>query len=170
MRFRFHVPILILALLLGGSACGGKIEPITTVPAVVAGADQDVKAGAAKALGILISAAKVANRVSIIEDEAARTGVVPQAADAAFDKAMVRYANVSDAAVARISQGVSSWAQLKALTDPVLVEVNNLVTAVQSLGATRDRLRDLLDALKDIFTTTFTPQAAVFQPVPGGAL
>jgi hypothetical protein len=169
MKFKFHVPILLCALLLIGGC--GKTPPITSVPAVVAGADQDVKAGAAKALGILISAAKVANQVSLIETEASRTGVVPTAADAAFDKAMVAYTRASDSAAARITEGVSSWAQLKALVDPVLIEVNNLISTAQSLGAIRDRLAGLLAALKDVFTTPFSPQTAgLLHPVPGGAL
>jgi len=146
---------MVLALALGGSlllaGCASRELPdLPDVPAQVTAVDQDVRAGAAKALGILSAASRLADRISQIEDQAAREGAIPPAADLAFDRAMVGYANASDATVSRVMAGVTSWADLKAHLDPVIARVGDLAQLAQQIGVIRDRVGIWLDTLKDI--------------------
>lgn len=154
-RFRLLVLAELVAVLgfsaAFSAACAGRQLPqIPDVPAAVAASDQDVKAGAAKAAGILLSAAKLANTISQIEDQAAREGAIPPAVDQGFDRAMVRYADASDAAMARIQAGVTSWDQLRSHIDPVIRQVTSLAALAEQAGAIRDRVGSWLTALKDI--------------------
>ena len=157
-----------LALSVSVVGCGGQAVSIPELPQQIDAVDQDVKAGAAKALGILVSAARLANRISLMEDEAARAGAIPAEADAVFDKGMVAYANASDAAVARIAAGVTTWAELRAHVEPVLDQVNQLAAMAQQVGVIRSQVGAWLMALRDIVLELVTggPQPA---PQMGGA-
>lgn len=148
MRIFSWLPAIALCLALAG--CGKPIAPVTSLPPAVAAAENDAKAGAAKALGVLIAASKVARTLGQIESQAVAEGVVPAAADKTFDSIMVAYANHSDRAAEGIFKGVQSWDQVKALVDPVLVEVNRLIDFVNSLGALKTRAGEWGRVLKDI--------------------
>lgn len=148
MKARTLALIAALVLMVG---CGGRPLPqLPDVPAQVEVVDQDVHAGAAKALGILLAAARLANTISQIEDQAAREGAIPAPVDAGFDRAMVAYANASDVAVSRIQSGVSTWAELRAHVAPVLDRVEALTALAQQAGVIRDRVGSWLSTLRDI--------------------
>lgn len=154
------------------SGCAKPIANVPAAPAVVLNAEQDVKAGAAKALGVLLSASKVARTLGQIESLAVADGVVPASVDTTFDSIMVNYANASDRAVNGILTGVESWDRLKALVDPVIAEVNRLIDVVNSLGALKSKAGEWAQALKDIVLDAIPglrPTAAL-RPVVGGVL
>lgn len=132
-------------------ACNGRLADIPDqVPAVVEGAEQNIYAGAGKALAFIVSADELVNAISKVEDIAARQGAVPVAADAAFDKAILEYVRVSDTAVRRIEAGVNSWAELKRVVDPVIAAANHLVSVGTQIVGLQDRLGAFWDALKNI--------------------
>lgn len=139
---------LILCLFVIG-ACAKPIPRLAPLPASLS-CVQDVLPCAAKAAGILRSTAKLANTVSKIEDAASRDKIVPPSADAVFDRLMVAYADKSDAAMKAIVSGVDTWAKLKALVDPVIVEVQRLIDMAQTLGAIKDQALSWLTAMKDV--------------------
>lgn len=166
---------LVLVLLLGVGLsvnCGKPIQNIPQAPAVVVNADKDVHAGAAKALGVLLSASKVARTLGQIESTAVADKVVPESVDKVFDSIMVQYANASDRAVDGIQKGVESWARLKVLLDPVIAEVNRLIDVVNSLGALKTRAGEWVNILKDIVLDAIPGlrASADLQPAVGGAL
>lgn len=141
----------LLALLACAAAlagCGARTPPIAQVPAIVQDADADLKAAAVKALRIVVAADRVADTLSLIEDQASKEGVVPAPADHTFDTLIVAYADASDAAVAKLGAGIASWDAAKAVLDPVLARANQLVDLVKSMGQAKSFLGSIVDALK----------------------
>lgn len=156
---------LILALsLVSISGCAGSLPRIQPLPAQVEAADTQVLAVTGNLQQLLTMAARVTDTVSRIEDEAARGGVVPVEADAAFDRAMLAYANASQAASdGLVAGGTKTWPQLKALVEPVLARGQALIDTAQSIGAIKTRVMNWLVQLRDLLS------AAAGQFLFGGA-
>ena len=96
-------------------------------------------------LQLLTMTARTAVVLSRLEDEAATSGSIPPAADAAFDKAMVAYADASSRAAKVLSSGAArTYAELKALVDPVLTKGQLLVDTVNAMGSFRAKAKDFL--------------------------
>lgn len=158
-----------LVICLSLSACGPRVPDIPSVPAAVesgaASAEDVLKASASKGMGILIAASKVANRLSMMEDEAARNNVIPVPADAAFDKAMLAYVAAVTRASSAIERGVLTWDELRGHLNPVLDAVRALSSLVQSLTGIRDQAVQWGETLREIVTSGFED---VFRPAPAG--
>ena len=143
---------LVLALVVGLSACASlpRIQPL---PAEIEAVDAHLTAATGNLQQLLTMSARVANAVSLIEDEAAKGGVVPPAADAAFDRAMVAYADASDAASKGLVSGArKTWPELRALVEPVLARGQALIDAAGQLGAIKGRVTNLLAQLRDLLS------------------
>lgn len=170
------------------SACSGSMQ-LETLPDKVDQVSQDINAGAAKALGLLLAAAEFADAISEIEHTASLecatpatatqpgTGcVVPPNVDNAFDALMLGYVKVSREAVSRIRAGVKSWADLRSILNPVMTEVQRLTDYVQSVGALKTRLGNFAEKLKVVVNQAVgrevfgTNTAAIFGREFGGAL
>jgi hypothetical protein len=149
-RISSLVSALVLALSL--SACGAKVPPIPPTPAQVEQADASVKAGAIKALGILESAGAVANRASRIEEQFYKDGVIPADLHKKIQGYFQQAGLAAVIAINTIEAGaVETWAQLKALVDPVLASVNSLVDLVkEAASSVKSSLGPLVESLVDI--------------------
>ncbi len=156
---------IVLALLVGlGSAGCASVPRIAPLPAEVAAVDRNLVAAVGNLQQLLTMAAEVADTVSRIEDEAARGGVVPAAADAAFDQAMVAYAKASTAASAGLVSGAATtWPALRGLVEPVLARAQGLIDTAGQIGAIRGRVSGFLAQLRDLLS------AAVGEFMFGGA-
>lgn len=170
MKSRFTALILALAIVAAPAftGCRGSAQRIEAVPAVVANADQDVRAAAAKALGILTSTAKFVNGLSKAETAASLEPGFPATADAAFDRAMREYTDASDAAVKRIVAGVSSWSDLKAILDPVIARANGIAALGDQFSVIRSRFGEWLASLRDAVIDLAVSAATGARPVSGG--
>lgn len=143
---------LILALALAVTVGCGSLPKIPALPdQVPAVADSQVITVAGNLQQLLTMSARVVNTVSLIEDEAARNGAIPAAADAKFDAAMVAYTRASDAASNGLASGaLKTWPELKALVEPVLQRGQVLIDTANSLGAIQSRVRGFLLQLRDL--------------------
>jgi len=143
MKAKKFVVVTALALLASVSVgCGGKLASVPPLPAVVEKVDQDVKAGAVKALGILGASGQVLDRISAIEAELFASGSIPPAVHAQITSALNRVASAGLTAIGKIESGaVVQWADLKAVVDPVVASINPLVELLKTAGPTaRERL------------------------------
>lgn len=149
---RYSLSILLLSLLAVVGCAGRTVPDLPDLPPVVEGVEQDVYAASAKALGVLTSAARLVDAISRVEDQAARQGLIPANADAVFDSLIVQYADASDAAVSRILAGVSTWAELRAVVQPVIDRVDALKRYAEQVGVIRQQIGEWIDALRRIVT------------------
>lgn len=149
---RYGLSILLLSLLAVVGCAGRTVPDLPDLPPVVDGVEQDVYAAGAKALGVLTSAARLVDAISRVEDQAARQGLIPANADAVFDSLIVQYADASDAAVSRILAGVSTWAELRAVVQPVIDRVDALKRYAEQVGVIRQQIGEWIDALRRIVT------------------
>ncbi|MEO8484173.1 MAG: hypothetical protein ABI634_18320 [Acidobacteriota bacterium] len=150
-----QLPIVLLVAALSGAMLSGcaSIPRIAELPVQVEHADRDVKAVTGNLVQLLTMAAQVTNTVSKIEDEASKGGVIPAAADADFDRAMVAYANASDAAANGLVSGATkTWPELRALVQPVLERGQALIDAASKLGAIKSKVHDFLGQLGNVLS------------------
>lgn len=150
-----RLPVVLLAVALGASMLSGcaSVPRITPLPVEVATADKDVKAVTGNLLQLLTMAAQVTNTVSKIEDDASKGGIVPAAADADFDRAMVAYANASDKAAAGLTSGATkTWPELRALVQPVLDRGQALIDQASKIGAIKTKAHDFLVQLGNVLS------------------
>lgn len=146
--------LIILAIAAVGIGCGGSLPSLPNLPtsADLATAEGNVLAATGNLQQLLTLAAELTNTVSKIEDTAARAGAVPPVADAAFDRAMLAYAEASSAATAKLQTGsVKTWPELRALVEPVLARGQALIETARQLGTIRGRLENWLTTLRDTF-------------------
>lgn len=145
--------LIVAVMVLVSVGCAGRTVPdLPDLPPVVDGVEQDVYAAGAKALGVLTAAARLVDAISRVEDQAARQGLIPANADAVFDSLIVQYADASDAAVSRILAGVSTWAELRAVVQPVIDRVDALKRYAEQVGVIRQQIGEWIDALRRIVT------------------
>lgn len=145
--------VVAICLALAGCALG-PAPRIAPLPAEVAGADANVLAVAGNLQQLLTMTARVVDAVSRIEDEAARNGVVPASADAAFDRAMLAYVEASLVASKGLVGGATkSWAELKALVQPVLVRGQMLIDTAYQIGAVRTKASAFLGQVRDLLSS-----------------
>lgn len=152
----------LVAVILAGSlamGCGGRLATIPAVPEIVPNVEQDVRAGAIKALGILEASGVVAEKASAVVSEAAASGAVPASAQGPIRAGFRALADTADAAISTIETGaVTDWAELRALIDPVLANVQRLIDTVQTLGPdVKDRVIAFLQAAYDIILQLWQP-------------
>lgn len=153
--------LLVGSVTLAGCASLPRIQPL---PAEVEHADRDIKAVTGNLLQLLTMSAAVMNTVSKLEDEAARSGLVPTAADAKFDAAMVAYADASDAAVKGLTSGaLKTWPQLRSAVEPILARGQTLIDTAAQIGAIKTKATSFLAQLRDLLS------AAVGEFMFGGA-
>lgn len=142
--------VLLGSVTLAGCASVPRIQPL---PAEVAQADQHVTAVTGNLLQLLTMSAAVVNSVSKLEDEAARSGLVPAEVDAQFDAAMVAYADASDAAAKGLASGaLKTWPQLRAAVEPVLARGQSLIDTAAQIGAIKTRASSFLTQLRDLLS------------------
>lgn len=149
-RHMFVAAALSAVLAFGGCA---HLPRIPNLPEHVEAADQNLKAATGNLQQLLTMAAQAMDKVSRIEDEAARGGVVPASMDARFDVAMLAYARASQAASDGLVSGtIDSWPKLRALVDPVLARGQALIDMASDIGAIRSRVMDFLTQFRDILS------------------
>lgn len=149
MKLRILVFALALAVT-GGCASLPRIAPL---PAQVEAADQNVKAVTGNLQQLLTMAAGVVDSVSRIEDAASKGGVVPAAADAKFDAAMLAYVDASSkASNALVSGGLTTWPQLRALVEPVLARGQQLIDTAGQIGAIKSKVKSFLVQLANVLS------------------
>lgn len=143
---------LVCALaLLTLSGCA-SLPRIPALPDQVPGIEAHIVTVSGNLQQLLALSSDLVNTVSKIEDAAAQNGAVPAELDAQFDAAMVAYADASDAASRGLNAGiVSSWPQMRALVEPVLIRGQALLDLAQEMGAIRSRVRTFLTQLRDVF-------------------
>lgn len=140
---------LILVCALALPACAHRIPDLPPVPTgVVQQTEQDVKAGAAKALEALIAADRFANTLSQVETDASQHGL-PAEIDRTFDALLRQYVAASRQAGENILRGVQSWAALKAALDPVRAQAQRLIDYANSVLITKDQFSAFLQQVKD---------------------
>ena len=111
--------LALAALIVAGvvaSGCAATTLPrIQPLPTEIAAVERDMTAVRGNLLQLLTMTARTAVVLSRLEDEAATSGSIPPAADAAFDKAMVAYADASSRAAKVLSSGAArTYAELVA--------------------------------------------------------
>ncbi len=152
-----RLPLIMIAVLMAGltlAGCAGSLPRIQPLPSQVETADRDIKAVTGNLEQLLTMAARAANTVSKIEDEAARSGVIPTGADASFDQAMLKYVKASTTASNALTSGaLTTWPQLKAVVDPVLAQGQALIDTASSLGAIKSKIRGFLEQLGNALST-----------------
>lgn len=122
-----------LMLVLGLTACGAKVPPVSPLPATMAVVDQDIKAFTGHALEIMDLSAKVALDASNIE--VSLKSSVPANVQAQIDRGFLAFTAKMRTAKAGIVNGeVKTWADLKTKVDPVLAELNGLISLVKGVG------------------------------------
>lgn len=142
--------VLLGSVTLAGCASLPRIQPL---PAQVEATDRNVLAVTGNLQQLLTMTARVVDTISRIEDDAARGGVVPVEADAAFDRAMLAYVDASDAASKGLTGGgLKTWPELKALVEPVLARGQALMDAASQLGAIKSRLTSFLTQFRDLLS------------------
>lgn len=147
--------VLLATVLIGSVGCGGKVPPITAVPAAVNAADQNVHAASIKVLGIIEGAGHVADRASQIEQALYVDGVVPDALHQSISAAFRGLATDALKAIDAIEAGTTdTWPALKAQVDPLLARVQALIDTVQQLGDKAGAFRTWVDALKEVVIET----------------
>lgn len=134
------LPIVLLALALGpltltgcATAAAAK-QPIslTTPAVVVSAADQDIRAGAMKALGLLEATGNLVEK--IVDVEAQLKPIIPAALHEQFRSAANTLAKQALATIDAIEHGtVVTWAELKAKLDPIISAAASLANVVQNL-------------------------------------
>lgn len=154
------------AIGLTGLAGCGKSTPITLPPAPVAldQATDQVHAAAIKALGILHAAGVLVDKASTLEADLARptngVAIVPAALHAKFRTGFRTIATQALAAIDRIEQGVvTDWPTLRALIEPILATVQQLVELVRQVGdqAGRRNLWAVISGLADLVSVAVPP-------------
>lgn len=151
---RLSIPLIALIVALAFSpGCGASLPRIQPLPAHVEAVDANLTAATGNLQQLLTMAARAVDTVSKIEDEAARGGVIPTDVDAAFDKAMVAYANASDAASKGLTSGtLKTWPQLRALIEPVLAQGQQVIDVATNIGAIKSRVSSFLATLRDVLS------------------
>lgn len=148
--------VVLLALVLGTgvvtAGCGATLPKIPNLPTAVEldKVEGGLLAVTGNSLELLTMTADAANTVSKMEDKAAKAGAVPSAADATFDKAMVEYANVSDAARKKLVDGsLKTWPEIRAVLEPVLLKGQAVIDAANSLRGMPSRFKSWVAAMRD---------------------
>ena len=134
-----------------------SLPEIPPVPTTVAGADQDVRAGVIKGLGIIEALGKVANRASAIEAELPDYPGRPSVR-AGFQRLATTALSTIDA----MERGaLDTWPALKAAIDPLLADVRRLQDEVLRAGSVVSRLREWLGTIWDLATSIVPSQQAL---------
>lgn len=135
---------LVLALM--GVACGPKSLPRLPeeVPAVVDQTDATVRAAVVAGLDVLDSVGDVVNDLSRIRAELQEDGIGAPEWHAAVSARLVTIAQLGLDGIERLKGGVETWAEIKAVIDPLLVEANRLLDLIEHAATTvRSRLEDV---------------------------
>lgn len=132
---------LVLALILVPAiSCGGSVKQVPSTPTIIAGADQNLRAAAIKALGILESAGLVTQKALAVYNEAAKQAPLPAEVDSKIRAGFNQAATAALTAIKTIDSGATdSWAKLKAAIDPVLGRVNELIAIVNTITTPQQR-------------------------------
>lgn len=135
--------------------CGGAQIDVPSPPAVVEGIDQNLQLAKIKGLQLLVDAAKVANRISIIEDEAARSGVIPANVDMQFDAAMLAFVRAMRSAEIRLNAADATWDDIREHLSPLLIQLDRLMGIVDGLKSGTTGLKAWVTTLREIVAEGF---------------
>jgi hypothetical protein len=163
MRGRIYVALAALGLTVLALGCGGKQIKLPDVPAVVTpaadAAQEDIYAASIKALQITKAAGDtllgVATKESELNAEGLLTPGIHAALKSGIEAAALKLHSVNEA----IRNGVTAWAELRALLQSALGPVQQLITQVLQVGGQTKH------ALSDTLTTIAANLSSV---IPGG--
>lgn len=129
--------ITALAVLLFTSlvvSCGGlRLQPIPALPTLAA-ADANIQVIAKKAVDLLEQTSVVTLDVSRAEAKLYADHVIPDDRHRQFRTGIVALSRLGQDAVNRFQKGIDSWAQARDAINPILFQLNQLMTLVQSTG------------------------------------
>ena len=144
--------LAVVVLALSFSGCGHtlNIKPIPPTPVTVA--DTQVKSVIAKAVGVLDALGKVTADLSAAERKLHEDGSISDAVHLQFRAGISSVARAGLSALDRIEQGVTTWAQLKALIDPLIAELNRVIALINGAGGSvKSALGQFVDGLSVAF-------------------
>ena len=172
-----NLPVILLAIALGALTFSGCAtanvakQPVSlnTPAAVVSAADQDVRAGAMKALGILEATGNLVEK--IVDVEAQLKPIIPAALHEQFRTSANALAKQALATIDEIEHGaVMDWPALKAKLDPIIAAAASLANVVQNLPtgtASRFGFNNLVSVLSSVVGQLTT---IIHAPQPEGVL
>lgn len=173
--------ILAIAVSLSAACVTGCAKPLPrlpdSVPLVVAATDADLRAATVKSLEIVGDVGNIVNDASKIRVGLQADGIGSDALHASISSRLIALSNYGLKAIEKIRAGVKTWAELKALIDPLLLEANPLIASIEAAGGSikarfegvKDGLFDVLGQAIALFLQPGVPTSAV-QPgvVPAG--
>lgn len=149
---QLRLGLILGAILIGLSACAsrGPIPLIPATPAVVQTTDVQFRVVVGRTVTVLDAMGDTVADLSRVERKLNEDGVVTAAFHTKFRAVITVAARSGLSALDQIDAGVKSWAELKVLVDPLIAQLNELITLINSTGGTvKDALGDIAKTLAE---------------------